>query len=162
MTHSGRPENLDEQTNQSSQGIDLQIDLKIDLSPFLTRCAFAALVLVCLATLLPQLALSFSDVNCGIGKYAHQWPHRAFPSAFRQHYGDMVMTHLYGSAFILAINFWTIFSLVLVYVTRMRRFAIFAASYLAAVLAIEAAFSLFLTATTFSQRLPYSFCAPLQ
>ena len=83
------------------------------------------MILVCLATLLPQLALSFGDVDCGIGKYAYQWQHRAFPSGFYGVYGDMVTTHLDGSAFVLAINFWTIFSVAFVYLTRMRRFIIF-------------------------------------
>jgi len=140
----------------------LQLELKIDSTLLLTRCAIAAFILVCLATVLPQFALSFGDVNCGVGKYAYQWPHRAFPSGFNRMYGDMYTTHLYGSAFVLAINFWTVFSLGFVYVTRMRRFTVFAALYLIAVLAIEAAFSLILSGTTYSQKLPYSFCAPLQ
>lgn len=140
----------------------MQLELKIDFSLFLTRCAFAALMLVCLATLLPQLALSFGDVNCGVGRYAYEWPHRAFPSGFNRVYGDMITTHLRGSALVLAINFWTIFSVAFVYVTRMRRFIVFAVSYLFAVLAIEAAFSLFLAVTTYSQMVPYSYCTPLQ
>jgi hypothetical protein len=151
------------QATQTSLGIDLQLELKIDLSLFLTRCAFAALILICLATLLPQLALSFGDVNCGVGKYAYDWPHRAFPSAFRRVYGDMLTTHMYSSAFVLAINFWTVFSVTFIYLTRTRRFIIYAMSFSIAVLVIEAAFSLILTATTYSPSLPYfSHCAPVQ
>ena len=163
MTQSRRSRNLNLQSNQSPLGIDLQLELKIDVSLFLTRCAFAALTLVCLATLLPQLALSFGDIDCGIGRYAHQWPHRAFPSGFNSMYGDMYMTHLYRTAFVLAVNFWTVFSIAFVYLTRARRFIIYALSFSIAVLVIEAAFSLFLTATMYSPRLPYvSFCAPVQ
>ena len=140
----------------------MQLELKIDSTLLITRCAFAALALGCLVTVLPQFALSFGDVNCGIGRYAFQWPHRAFPSAFNRMYGDMYSGHLEGSAFVLAIVFWTVFSLAFVYMTKMWRFVVFAGSYLLAVLAVEAAFSLILSATTYSQKLPFSFCAPLQ
>ncbi len=120
--------------------------VQFDLKPIVLRSAYAVAVLWALSCLLPQLALSFvPDESRWLFEYTYYWPQRAFPTGFWFSNGDYLIERYGSSAFVLAIDFWVLFSLAVIYLTRRIKFRLFALTYIGSVFFVEALWSILMS-----------------